>query len=231
MRLRLLPASLLALGVGLFAAAGAAGQELRFLAFGDSITEGYGDTSNPGGGYPPRLQRWLRQQGYDAIVENHGVGGETTSSGLSRIDSVLAEGGDFLLLMEGTNDISQRVGIESIRFNLDEMASRAEALGMVAVHASVIPRVPTAPADASNSATSALALAIRTMGEELHRAVADQFTLFEGLPDLFENYYYYDPEVIDIVGHPNTDGYIEIGGLFLETLLPLLDTPDQKTSP
>ena len=225
MRLRLLPASLLALGVGLFAAAGAAGQELRFLAFGDSITEGYGDTSNPGGGYPPRLQRWLRQQGYDAIVENHGVGGETTSSGLSRIDSVLAEGGDFLLLMEGTNDISQRVGIESIRFNLDEMASRAEALGMVAVHASVIPRVPTAPADASNSATSALALAIRTMGEELHRAVADQFTLFEGLPDLFENYYYYDPEVIDIVGHPNTDGYIEIGGLFLETLLPLLDTP------
>ena len=47
------------------------------------------------------------------------------------------------------NDISQRVGIESIRFNLDEMASRAEALGMVAVHASVIPRVPTAPADAT----------------------------------------------------------------------------------
>ena len=67
--------------------------------------------------------------------------------------------------MEGTNDISQRVGVESIRFNLDEMAGRAEALGIIAVHASVIPRVPTAPADASNAATSALALAIRTMGE------------------------------------------------------------------
>ncbi|MEO8195188.1 MAG: GDSL-type esterase/lipase family protein [Thermoanaerobaculia bacterium] len=225
MRLRLLPASLLALGVATLAATAATGQEIRFLAFGDSITVGYGDTSNPGGGYPPRLQRWLRQQGYDAIVESHGVGGETTSSGLSRIDSVLADGGDFLLLMEGTNDISQRVGIESIRFNLDEMASRAEALGMVAVHASVIPRVPTAPADASNAATSALALAIRNMGEEVHRAVADQFTLFEGLPDVFANYYYYDPDVIDVVGHPNTDGYIEIAGLFLETLLPLLDTP------
>lgn len=225
---RLLPALLLALGVGAAlgsAATAAHAQELTFLAFGDSITVGYGDTSNPGGGYPPRLQRWLRQQGYDCVVESYGVGGETTSSGLSRIDSVLAGGGDYLLLMEGTNDISQRVGVESIRFNLDEMASRAEALGMVVVHASVIPRVPTAPADADNSATSALALAIRTMGAELHRAVADQFTLFEGLPDVFENYYYYDPDVIDIVGHPNTDGYIEIGGLFLETLLPLLDTP------
>jgi lysophospholipase L1-like esterase len=225
MRLRLLPASILALGASLAASTVAPAQEIRFIAFGDSVTQGYGDTSNPGGGYPPRLQRWLRQRGYDATVESFGVGGETTSSGLSRIDSVLADGGDYLLLMEGTNDISQRVGIESIRFNLDEMASRAEALGMIVVHASVIPRIPTAPVDADNSATSALALAIRTMGTETHRAVADQFTLFEGLPDVFVNYYYYDPEVLDPVGHPNTDGYIEIGGLFLETLLPLLDTP------
>lgn len=225
MRLRLLPASFLALALGLPVVSVADGPALTFLAFGDSVTQGYGDTSNPGGGYPPRLQRWLRQQGYDATVETHGVGGETTSSGLSRIDSVLANGGDFLLLMEGTNDISQRVGIESIRFNLDEMASRAEALGMVAVHATVIPRIPTAPVDSDNSATSALALAIRTMGEDTHRAVVDNFTLFESLPDVFNNYYYYTTEIVDPVGHPNTDGHIEIGGLFLETLLPLLDTP------
>lgn len=225
MRLPLLPVSLLALGVGALLPAAAAGQEIRFLAFGDSVTQGYGDTSNPGGGYPPRLQRWLRQQGYDATVEVYGVGGETTSSGLSRIDSVLAEGGDYLLLMEGTNDISQHVSIESIRFNLDEMAGRAEALGMVAVHASVIPRIPTAPVDADNSATSALAQALRELGQDMHRAVVDNFALFESLPDIFNNYYYYDPELIDPVGHPNTDGYIEIAGLFLETLLPLLDTP------
>jgi len=122
---RILPSLLLALAVALPLAGAATGQELVLLAFGDSITEGYGDTSSQGGGYPTRLERWLRQRGYDAFVENYGVGGETTSSGLSRIDSVLADGGDFLLLMEGTNDISQRVGIESIRFNLDEMASRA----------------------------------------------------------------------------------------------------------
>lgn len=225
MRLRLLFAALVALALGLPMATRATSPPITFLAFGDSVTQGYGDTSNPGGGYPPRLQRWLRQQGYNATVETYGVGGETTSAGLSRIDSVLAEGGDYLLLMEGTNDISQRVGIESIRFNLDEMASRAEALGMVAVHATVIPRIPTAPVDSGNSATSALAHAIRELGVDTHRAVVDNFALFEGLPDVFDNYYYYTTEIVDPVGHPNTDGYIEIGGLFLETLLPLLDTP------
>ncbi len=228
---RILPSLLLALAVAVPLAGAAPGQELVLLAFGDSITEGYGDTSSQGGGYPTRLERWLRQRGYDAFVENHGVGGETTSSGLSRIDSVLAGGGDYLLLMEGTNDISRRASVETVAFNLGEMAARAEALDIIAVHATVIPRIPTAPADASNAATAALAQRLREMGEEFHRAVADQFTLFESLPDVFENYYYYNPEVEDIVGHPNTDGYIEIAGLFLETLLPLLESADIEILP
>ncbi len=231
MRLRLLSASLLAFALGVLVTPGAEAQEIVFLAFGDSITQGYGDTSNPGGGYAPRLERWLRQRGYDAVVEVYGAGGETTSSGLSRIDEVLAEGGDFLLLMEGTNDISQRASIESIRFNLDEMASRAEALGMSAVHATVIPRIPTAPVDPDNSATAALARAIRDLGHDTQRAVADTFALFENLPDVFENYYFYDPLVLDPVGHPNTDGYIEIAGLFIETILPLLETPEIQIVP
>ena len=107
----------------------------------------------------------------------------------------------------------------------DTKMLRLEGAFLEELRADIIARAATAPADADNSATSALALAIRTMGVETHRAVADQFTLFEGLPDVFENYYYYDPEILDPVGHPNSDGYIEIGGLFLETLLPLLDTP------
>lgn len=206
-------------------ASAAAGQELVFLAFGDSITQGYGDTSSLGGGYTRRLERWLNQQGHPSVVVSHGVGGETTAQGLSRIDSVLVEGGDYLLLMEGTNDISHHVGIESIRFNLDEMAQRAEDLGMVVVHASVIPRIPTAQTDSSNVRTSALGSSIVNLAAASLRPVADVFTVFEGLPDVFDNYYYYDDEVPDPVGHPNTDGYIALGGVFLETILPLLDDP------
>ena len=87
---RLLSTLLLAFAVAGSLASAATAQEVVFLAFGDSITEGYGDTSALGGGYTNRLQRWLRQEGYDAVVESYGEGGETTSSGLSRIDSVLA---------------------------------------------------------------------------------------------------------------------------------------------
>jgi len=218
---RLAPCALAAMLV----AAPGQGQEYLLHAFGDSITEGYGDTVGPGGGYPRRLQQWLGGYGYDATVLNHGVGGETTGEGLSRIDDVLASGGDFLLLMEGTNDISRHVGIETIRFNLDEMAGRAEALGMRALHATVIPRIPEAPTDGNNARTSALAASLLELGELRNRAVVDNFGLFESLPDVFENYYYYDPDVPDPVGHPNSDGYQQIAGLFLETLLPILESP------
>ncbi|MEZ5313432.1 MAG: GDSL-type esterase/lipase family protein [Thermoanaerobaculia bacterium] len=202
-----------------------AADPIVFLAFGDSITEGYGDTSSLGGGYTRRLERWLDQMGYESTVENYGIGGETTTQGLSRIDDVLAGGGDYLLLMEGTNDISRRVSVESILFNLDTMARRAETLGIVAVHGTLIPRIPDAPVDSSNAKTAAVASGLRDLGTASFRAVADVFSVFEDLPNVFDNYYFYDPDVEDPVGHPNTSGYIEIGGTFLEALLPLLELP------
>ncbi len=209
----------------------AAAQELVFLAFGDSITDGAGDTSNLGGGYTLRLQRSINQQGYDCVVENYGVGGEKTAQGLSRIDSVLAGGGDYLLLMEGTNDITRHVSVETITFNLNEMAARAEALGIIAVHATVIPRFPAATVDADNSTNSDFARSIRTLGQDSSRAVVDNYAEFWRLPNLFENYYYDFPEGTDPVGHPNTDGYIEMASFFFDTLLPLIESPTIEILP
>lgn len=200
----------------------AGAQAFTAIAFGDSITEGYGDTQG-GGGYPARLQRWLRQRGYDATVVNEGVGGEATPEGLARIDDVLAQGGDYFLLMEGTNDISRRLSVETIRFNLNKLAERAEAVGMRVVHASVIPRVPWAPVDASNEKTGDLAGAVASLAASKFRAFADPFALFESLDSVFDLYYLDDP--LDPVGHPNPDGYQELGGLFLETMLDVLTGP------
>lgn len=208
-----------------------AAADLRIIAFGDSVTEGYGDTTPLHDGYPGRLQRWLRQRGYDATVLNQGQGGETTGEALSRVDQAIALGGDYFIVMEGTNDISQRIGIETIRAHLNEMAGRAEAEGMVAIHASVIPRIPEAPVDADNAKTSALAATLRDLAELRGRPMADVFTLFESLPNLFENYYYYDPDILDVVGHPNGAGYTELAGLMLETMLALLETPQLEILP
>ncbi len=223
---RLLSLSLLLAG----AAASLPAAPLRIIAFGDSITLGYGDTSPQAEGYPGRLQRWLRERAYDATVVNSGVGGETTAEGLSRVDSVLADGGDYFLLMEGTNDISRgSIGIETIRFNLDQMATRAEAAGMVAVHATVIPRLPTATSDANNARTSALAVSLRALADLRGRPLVDQFALFQSLPNVFLNYYNQDPD--DQVGHPNGAGYTELAGHFLEHLLELLATPRLEILP
>ncbi|HJS36702.1 MAG TPA: GDSL-type esterase/lipase family protein, partial [Burkholderiales bacterium] len=85
------------------------------LAFGDSITFGTGDdTTRAELGYPPRLEALLVQRGRSAVVINAGVPGETTMEGVSRINSVLDPGGEVLLLMEGTNDIGNRVPIETV---------------------------------------------------------------------------------------------------------------------
>ena len=84
---------------------------------------------------------------------NRGVGGEKTPEGLSRIDQVLDEGGDVLLLMEGSNDISRNISIETTLFDLGEMARRAEERGLEVVHATVIPRIPTPAPTRRTSAT------------------------------------------------------------------------------
>lgn len=231
-QLRLLPIRWLlgALALAVAGGAPAQGQEWVLRAFGDSITEGYGDPTIFNG-YPARLERRLEQAGYDAVVTEHGVGGETTAEGLSRLDEVLALGGDILLLMEGTNDISQHVGVETIRFNLDEMAMRAEAAGMSAVHGTVIPRWPEAPVDANNAKTSLLATRILQLGAERARAVADVFHTFEELPNLFEDFYYHDGVDPDPVGHPNSLGYIVIAGVFFDTVQPLLEGPQIRIVP
>ena len=64
------------------ACAGAAAAEVRILAFGDSLTQGYGLPEEQG--FVPQLQAWLRAHGApDVTVINAGVSGDTTAGGLA----------------------------------------------------------------------------------------------------------------------------------------------------
>jgi lysophospholipase L1-like esterase len=185
-----------------------------YVAFGDSITMGTGDEDQRGG-YPPRLQALLVADGKSATVRNRGLGAETTTEGLSRIDSVLAEGGDVLLLMEGTNDVARNISIETTAFNLDEMASRAEAEGMDVVIGTIIPRLD-GPVDQENALTQRRVEGIRDLAGTSNRMLADPFEVFITTPDLFEDFYDDDPE--DHVGHPNGDGYDLLAEIFFDVL-------------
>lgn len=206
----------------------AAQAPLRFVAFGDSITEGVGDTLvGENAGYPKRLENRLRAAGYaGAVVANEGVAGEATAEAVSRIDDALAEGADFLLLMEGTNDLSGRVSPESVRFNLNAIALYAEARGTRVVHASVIPRIPTAPVDATNQQTQLLRTQIFELAAAKRRDTADAFGLFWAFPDYATRYYFVD--ATDPVGHPNAAGYDLLAGLWFQTVVPLIDTSSES---
>jgi len=78
-------------------------QPIRILAFGDSLTAGYG-LDDLKDAFPAQLERALKAEGYDVAVIAAGISGDTTTGGLSRIDWSLAEKPDAVIVALGGND-------------------------------------------------------------------------------------------------------------------------------
>jgi lysophospholipase L1-like esterase len=89
----------------------------KFLAFGDSFTEGENGQLailgspivDPPNAYPTKLQALLNAEfvGQNIAVPARGVGGETAEAGLARLPGVLAvERPGALLLLEGYNNLT-----------------------------------------------------------------------------------------------------------------------------
>jgi acyl-CoA thioesterase-1 len=98
----------------------------KIVAFGDSLTAGFGLTENES--YPYLLQQKLKADGYDYEVVNAGVSGETTLGGLERIDWVLGMDNVRILVLElGANDLLRGVPTDKMRDNLDQMIRKAKA--------------------------------------------------------------------------------------------------------
>ena len=70
-------------------AAEAAAGQIKILAFGTSLTQGYG--LPPGTELTSLLEARLKARHIDAKVINAGVSGDTTAGGLSRLDWSLAD--------------------------------------------------------------------------------------------------------------------------------------------
>jgi acyl-CoA thioesterase-1 len=75
---------------------------VRILAFGTSLTQGFGVP--PGEEFTEVLQAKLKAAGVDARLINAGVSGDTSADGLSRLDWSLAERPDAAILEMGSND-------------------------------------------------------------------------------------------------------------------------------
>ncbi len=115
-----------------YASVSAQEADARFhvLAFGDSLTAGYG--LGPGAGFTEQLEAWLSNE-MDAPVKvvNGGVSGDTSSGGRARLDWALAafEGGrpDLVILELGANDGLRGVDPTVTRDNIDAMVASLKA--------------------------------------------------------------------------------------------------------
>jgi acyl-CoA thioesterase-1 len=101
--------------------------ERVIVAFGDSLTAGYGVA--PDQAYPALLEARLRAEGYRYRVINAGVSGDTTAGGLRRVDWTLRSRPDIVLLELGANDALRGLDLGQVRSNLDAMIARFQAAG------------------------------------------------------------------------------------------------------
>jgi len=98
----------------------------KIIAFGDSLTAGFGLTENES--YPYLLQQRLKADGHDYEVVNAGVSGDTSLGGLERIDWVLEMDNVKVLILElGANDLLRGVPPARMKANLDQIIRKAKA--------------------------------------------------------------------------------------------------------
>lgn len=100
----------------------------RLAALGDSLTAGWGLAAADA--FPARLEAGLAAKGYQVSIANFGVSGDTTAGGLARLDAVLAEKPDGVLVELGANDMLRGQDPESVRANLDAILGRLRAAGI-----------------------------------------------------------------------------------------------------
>lgn len=97
---------------------------VRILAFGDSLTAGYG--LSEADGFTAQLAAALTKMGRKVAVINGGVSGDTTTGGLARLDWSLAEQPQVMLLELGGNDMLRGLPPETVRTNLEQIIQKAQ---------------------------------------------------------------------------------------------------------
>lgn len=101
---------------------------LDILALGDSLVQGYGLPE--GETFPDQLEAALKDQGIDADVINAGSSGDTSATGRSRLDWVLQERVDAVIVVLGANDALRGIDPQVTRDNLDAILSTLEGKGL-----------------------------------------------------------------------------------------------------
>jgi acyl-CoA thioesterase-1 len=100
----------------------------KIVAFGDSLTAGYGLA--PDESYPSLLQKMIDADGFKYEVVNAGVSGDTSAGGVRRVDWTLDSGNvRFVILELGANDFLRGQPVAETKKNLAGIIERCKSRG------------------------------------------------------------------------------------------------------
>jgi acyl-CoA thioesterase-1 len=108
------------------AAAAAADERPRVLIIGTSLTAGYG-LASPDEAYPAVLQRMADSAGFAVQIVNAGSSGETSAGALRRVEWLLAEPAEAVVLETGANDGLRGLNVDSTAANIRAIIARIRA--------------------------------------------------------------------------------------------------------
>ncbi len=104
------------------------GKPIRIVAFGDSLTSGYGLRQSQA--FPVQLQKELRARGKNVVISNAGVAGDTSAAGLARFDWAIGDDVDAVILELGANDALRGIDPKVTRENLQKILARLKTRGI-----------------------------------------------------------------------------------------------------
>ncbi|WP_421779721.1 arylesterase [Kiloniella litopenaei] len=180
---------------------------VKILAFGDSLTHGYG--LEAGDTFPERLQVALHEAGYNVTVINGGNSGDTSASGRSRLEWALMDEAKVVIVELGANDGLRGLEPSQTRENLSQIIAGFKKSG-----AKVLLTGMQAPRNLGTEYVAEFDQIYPELAEEYNVAFYPFF--LEGVA--------LDPSLNQADGiHPNRQGVDVIVQNILPYLVPLLE--------
>jgi lysophospholipase L1-like esterase len=199
----------------------------KFLAFGDSITQGTTSPApslliyNPADAYPLKLQRLLaaRYQDQAIVMTNAGKAGEKIDDGRARLSGVLdANDPQVLLLLHGANDLNIGRGdaISTIIHGLEDMIGKADRRS-ITVFLATFP--PQNPAGSNGNGANY----VPELNQKIKALAADEGAI---LVDLYAGF---GGTWVGYIGedglHPTAQGYDRMAEIWRDKIQEVYDRP------
>ncbi len=197
-----------------------------YLAFGDSITRGVvrsdGTTAE---GYEIELEAFIDANIWPSQVLNSGKSGERTSNGVNRLVEILNTYSlDYVLLLEGTNDILDGVSYETTLYNLGIMVDYCISYNVTPIIATLTPLkidVSGSRGGYIDEIPNVYNPGIKEIASEKGITVSDQYAALNGQWKSYSDDYI----------HPNEAGYSVMAQTWYDTISALPPEPEPEPEP